>query len=437
MRNHPPGVIRRGSVAGKSPSGGEPAWFRGRGSTPRADPAWFPGRTSGLQRICPSSNRLRPYNSIRARAPGLRRPDPPPLQDPITRASSLAALVSSFLVAAIGCGSVDTNIHESSQATSGTGAAGGAGGNGDATSSTASASSGTGGGCGLVDDGNACTDDACFNGVAVHTPTPPGKVCAPGGAVCDGMGNCPDCLSPTDCPGKDTDYQTRTCAKGQCGLASAAVGTPTPMQIVGDCQKLACDGNGGVVALPDGSDVPDDLNPCTVDVCSAGAPANVAKPQGTACGVNLVCDGKGDCVGCNAPADCPGVDDACHTRTCTAGQCGVIISPAPACALPVCLGTLGFAEGPPMPVGAATQSVSAADLNGDGKTDLVVANQNSNTVSVLLGTGTGTFAAKSDYAMSAPPSSLAVRDVNGDGRPDLAVTEGQSTVRVLLNVCFP
>ena len=40
-------------------------------------------------------------------------------------------------------------------------------------------------------------------------------------------------------------------------------------------------------------------------------------------------------------------------------------------------------------------SVAVGDFNGDGKLDLAVANRNSDNVAVLLGNGTGTFAAAS------------------------------------------
>src|SRR3989442_520747 len=42
-------------------------------------------------------------------------------------------------------------------------------------------------------------------------------------------------------------------------------------------------------------------------------------------------------------------------------------------------------------------SVAIGDLNGDGKSDLALANANSSTISVLLGAGNGTFGPKSDY----------------------------------------
>src|SRR5207302_2677704 len=65
--------------------------------------------------------------------------------------------------------------------------------------------------------------------------------------------------------------------------------------------------------------------------------------------------------------------------------------------------------------------VVLADVNTDGKLDLAVANETSNTVSVLLGNGDGTFAARQDFATGSEPLSLALADVNGDGKPDLAV----------------
>ncbi|HLJ92706.1 MAG TPA: VCBS repeat-containing protein [Gemmataceae bacterium] len=58
---------------------------------------------------------------------------------------------------------------------------------------------------------------------------------------------------------------------------------------------------------------------------------------------------------------------------------------------------------------------------GDGILDLVVANPGSNTVSVLLGNGDGTFQASRSFAAGLGPNSVAVGDFNGDGHIDLAV----------------
>jgi uncharacterized protein (TIGR03437 family) len=67
------------------------------------------------------------------------------------------------------------------------------------------------------------------------------------------------------------------------------------------------------------------------------------------------------------------------------------------------------------------------DFNGDGKLDLAVANFYGNTVSILLGTGTGSFGAKTDFRTGSTPTSVAVGDFNGDGNLDLAVTNGDPT----------
>jgi uncharacterized protein (DUF2141 family) len=85
--------------------------------------------------------------------------------------------------------------------------------------------------------------------------------------------------------------------------------------------------------------------------------------------------------------------------------------------------------------GMAPCSVAAADLNDDGKPDLVVANYGDDTVSVLLGKGDGSFLSQEGpYPTGTGPSSVAVADLNGDGKPDLVVTSsGDSDVNVLLN----
>jgi Bacterial Ig-like domain (group 3)/FG-GAP-like repeat len=89
---------------------------------------------------------------------------------------------------------------------------------------------------------------------------------------------------------------------------------------------------------------------------------------------------------------------------------------------------LGNGDGTFQPVvtydsgGAFTNSVAVADVNGDGKPDIVVVNSNeaAHGVAVLLGNGDGTFQPALTY-YSNGPWSVAVADVNGDGKPDLIV----------------
>ena len=84
--------------------------------------------------------------------------------------------------------------------------------------------------------------------------------------------------------------------------------------------------------------------------------------------------------------------------------------------------------------GIYADSVAVADVNGDGKLDLVAENYGSNNVGVLLGNGDGTFQTAVTYGSGgAYPYSVAVADVNGDGKPDIVVANsGSSNVGVLL-----
>ncbi len=85
--------------------------------------------------------------------------------------------------------------------------------------------------------------------------------------------------------------------------------------------------------------------------------------------------------------------------------------------------------------GAFVSSVAAADLNGDGKPDVVVSNSGSNSVSVLLGNGDGTFQQGVAYSSGgATPESVVVAHVNGDDKSDLIVANYFSgTAGVLLD----
>jgi hypothetical protein len=62
-----------------------------------------------------------------------------------------------------------------------------------------------------------------------------------------------------------------------------------------------------------------------------------------------------------------------------------------------------------------------ADVNGDGIPDIIVTNYASADISVLLGRGDGTFEPQRRYDATAGPFALAVGDLNGDGIPDLVV----------------
>jgi len=91
-----------------------------------------------------------------------------------------------------------------------------------------------------------------------------------------------------------------------------------------------------------------------------------------------------------------------------------------------------LAHATPIP-GSGPGSVVTGDFKGDGKLDLAEANSASNTVSVLLGNGDGTFTTIPAAATGKEPVALTAGDFNRDGNLDLAVANyADNNVTILL-----
>ncbi len=178
-----------------------------------------------------------------------------------------------------------------------------------------------------ADDGNQCTAQVCTAGVPSFANLPSNTACSQnGGSLCDGAGACVGCTTASQCPGSDTECQTRTCNAGVCGSNFVAAGTVTSSQTAGDCKQNECDGAGNIVAIANNADLPaDDGNACTAQVCSNGVASFPLLPVDTACMQNggSVCSSSGTCVACNVATQCTGSDTECQARTCSAGVCGV------------------------------------------------------------------------------------------------------------------
>lgn len=135
-----------------------------------------------------------------------------------------------------------------------------------------------------ADDGNQCTSDTCVAGSPSHPAKPSGATCSQnGGSVCDGAGNCVQCLSASQCPGQDTTCQTRTCNGGICGTSNAISGT-------------ACIENGGTVCDGTGDCVQcvTSVNCSAGDYCSSGVCVPCI-PGGGSCSTTNQCCGGYQC----------------------------------------------------------------------------------------------------------------------------------------------
>jgi hypothetical protein len=69
--------------------------------------------------------------------------------------------------------------------------------------------------------------------------------------------------------------------------------------------------------------------------------------------------------------------------------------------------------------GVSPAAIKVQDVNGDGKLDILTTSSSGNTVTVMLGVGDGTFTMPANYAFGGTPHAIAAGDLNGDGRIDL------------------
>src|SRR6185295_7379837 len=77
-----------------------------------------------------------------------------------------------------------------------------------------------------------------------------------------------------------------------------------------------------------------------------------------------------------------------------------------------------FTKQPDFAAGGVPYTVTAVDVSGDGKPDLLYPINNGSRIEVALGNGNGSFRNPVGFYASQTPYFVAVGDVNGDGKPD-------------------
>jgi hypothetical protein len=93
-----------------------------------------------------------------------------------------------------------------------------------------------------------------------------------------------------------------------------------------------------------------------------------------------------------------------------------------------------FSPAVPFPAGSLPLAVTVARMDDDLHPDVVVSNSGSNSISVLLNDGAGALGPAADYPVGSAPWGLIAEDLNGDGAPDVAVVcRDSDSFWVLLN----
>jgi hypothetical protein len=173
-------------------------------------------------------------------------------------------------------------------------------------------------------DLSECTEDKCEDGATVHIPLPEKTLCENDKRMCNGKGECVECVDPADCAetlGCDNDVCTCDPVAFECELKSCQNGTQDVNETDVDCggpDCSPCDVGGACEVSSD----------CISFVCS-GNDAGCLAPT---CN-DMVTNGDETDVDCGG-TDCGPCDDgkACELDAhCISGVCDGTVCAAPSC----------------------------------------------------------------------------------------------------------
>jgi hypothetical protein len=170
-----------------------------------------------------------------------------------------------------------------------------------------------GGGCSF---NSACCSNICIFSTCQGVLSGNGGICdddadCASGLVCC-QSSCRQCCTAFDCPGSDTECQTRTCISNSCGTSDTAAGVAVTAQTAGDCQRSVCDGSGGVTSQDDNADVPASAGECKVGTCINGNPSQGNAELGSVCSTGF-CNFEGICSECGLNSNCPTGEICCQS----------------------------------------------------------------------------------------------------------------------------
>ena len=232
-----------------------------------------------------------------------------------------------------------------------------------------------------------------------------------------------DCDKDKLTNGCEVNLNTDAANCGACGMGCSTT------NITPSCGSGACNGacNNGFADCDkdkrtNGCEINVSTDPLNCGACGMGcSKTNIAMPS---CASGL-CNGTCNAgfLDCNANKQTDGCEVNPISDSNNCGHCGNACQGSKVCVGGSCSCSGTFASKADYATGSGVQSVTTGDWNGDGKPDLVTANASANTVSVLLGSATGVFQVKADYAASGAQS-VTAGDWNGDGKADLAVAGG-------------
>ena len=139
-----------------------------------------------------------------------------------------------------------------------------------------------------------------------------------------------------------------------------------------------------------------------------------------------------------APVSTPGASDGTDGVAAADlngdGRDDLVVAHSDPARVTVRIATASGFEGPRLLAAPPSAEVALADVDDDGRLDAVVSHFESGTISIFPGLGGGSFGAARAFPAGPAPTQLVVADFDRDGLPDVAVASaGDGQVRVLMN----